>query len=237
MDPLRDILDAREGLRREGLDFAIHPDAAWGGYFNTMYLEDAGLGAPPEFPMSEYVGTQYHPRFAKQTPLPWTRTRQGLCPMPREACVIATQRCEISSRSLAPVVFHNELEPTVGIYGIEGSKPGAAATAVYLAHKVIRPTKHGYGKILGQCVWVSKRMYCRLLTMEDRDPKKAHRLSSCHCKCCPPNSADRGPEFVVKRERDMVASFVPLTNKELKKRLENQIPRLKRFSRSWAPTK
>ena len=33
----------------------------------------------------------------------------------------------------APVVFHNQSEPTVGIYGVEGSKPGASAAAVHLA--------------------------------------------------------------------------------------------------------
>ena len=37
----------------------------------------------------------------------------------------------------APVIFHGEMEPTVGIYGVEGSKPGAAAAAVWLSQKVI----------------------------------------------------------------------------------------------------
>jgi hypothetical protein len=32
----------------------------------------------------------------------------------------------------------------VGIYGIEGSKPGAAAASIYLSRKVIRPTQAGY---------------------------------------------------------------------------------------------
>ena len=35
----------------------------------------------------------------------------------------------------------------MGIYGLEGSKPGAAVAAVYLSHKVIRPTRSGYGQI------------------------------------------------------------------------------------------
>jgi len=65
----------------------------------------------------------------------------------------------------APVVFHGDAEPTIGIYGIEGSKPGAAAAAVYLSHRVIRPSKSGYGKIIGQALYGCKRLYTRLLCM------------------------------------------------------------------------
>ena len=36
----------------------------------------------------------------------------------------------------APVVFHGQTDPTVGIFGIEGSRPGAAAAAVYLSQQV-----------------------------------------------------------------------------------------------------
>jgi hypothetical protein len=65
----------------------------------------------------------------------------------------------------APVVFHGEAEPTVGSYGVEGSKPGAAASAGYLSHRVIRPSKSGYGKIISQALYSCKRLYVRLLCM------------------------------------------------------------------------
>src|ERR1044072_1733449 len=65
----------------------------------------------------------------------------------------------------APYIEHGDAEPTVGIYGLEGSKPGAAVAAVYLAHKVIRPTKRGYGKIHRKSLLNCKRIYARLLCM------------------------------------------------------------------------
>src|SRR5437588_1970798 len=67
----------------------------------------------------------------------------------------------------APVVFHGGAEPTVGIYGIEGSKPGAAVAAVYLSHRVIRPTKSGYGKIIGEALFSCRKLYARLLVLDD----------------------------------------------------------------------
>ena len=46
----------------------------------------------------------------------------------------------------APVVFHGESDPNIGVFGIEGSKPGAAAIATLLSHRVIGLDKNGYGR-------------------------------------------------------------------------------------------
>jgi hypothetical protein len=48
---------------------------------------------------------------------------------------------------------------------VEGSKPGAAAAAVYLSHRVIRPNRDGYGKIISQALFSCRKFYARLLTM------------------------------------------------------------------------
>ena len=41
----------------------------------------------------------------------------------------------------SPEVFHSESDISVGVYGLEGSKPGAAATGVLLAHRVCEDTQ------------------------------------------------------------------------------------------------
>jgi glutamate/tyrosine decarboxylase-like PLP-dependent enzyme len=219
VDPLREILDVRERFRKQGMDFAVHCDAAWGGYLSSMYRDDEGfrlLATIPELPMSDYVRTQYDalkdadsitvdPHKAGYVPYP----AGGLCY--RNSAL----RDQISLKS--PVIFHSQTEPTVGIYGIEGSKPGAAAAAVYLAHRVIRPTRTGYGKILGQCMWTSKRMYCRLLTMAERDPPdKMARYKISFLQMLP---AERSNNGTVEKEMDRVRSFVPLSNDKLKELL------------------
>lgn len=50
---------------------------------------------------------------------------------------------------------------------MEGSKPGAAPAAVYLSHRIIRPDQSGYGKVLGQALFNSKRLYSAIITMAD----------------------------------------------------------------------
>jgi hypothetical protein len=216
VDPLREILDVRETFRKEGLDFAIHCDAAWGGYFNSIYRDDdAGLiafRAPPQFPMSDYVATQYR-ALREADSITVDPHKAGFVPYPAGGLCYRNSALRDLVSLAAPVVFHSQLEPTVGIYGIEGSKPGAAAAAVFLAHKVIRPTKNGYGKILEQCVWVSKRLYCRLLSMADRGPQPP-RFRIALLQMLPAEHDGLGAD-AIKAEHDMVASFVKLDNEQL----------------------
>jgi len=230
VDPLREILDVRRAFHKEGLDFAVHCDAAWGGYFNSMYRDsddDPGLpGLPdlqrisapaPQFPMSNYVATQYR-ALREADSITVDPHKAGFAPYPAGALCYRNSALRDLISLAAPVVFHSQLEPTVGIYGVEGSKPGAAAAAVFLAHKVIRPTKDGYGKILGECVWVSKRLYCRLLTMADRAPQPP-RFRIALLQMLPAERDGLGAE-AIKQQREMVASFVTLDNAQLEARLE-----------------
>lgn len=178
VDPLAKIIKVRETWREQGLDFAIHCDAAWGGYFASMLRKDEKTFVSmvvPEFPMSEYVCDQYR-ALKDADSITVDPHKAGYVPYPAGALCYRNSAMRSLISLKAPVVFHSESEPTVGIYGVEGSKPGAAAAAVWLAHQVIRPTQAGYGKILGQCMWTSKRMYCRLYTMRDRDKQNPSRF-------------------------------------------------------------
>ena len=221
VDPLRKILDVRERFRKQGMDFAVHCDAAWGGYLSSMYRDDDGfrlLATIPEFPMSEYVREQYD-ALKEADSITVDPHKAGYVPYPAGGLCYRNSalRDQISLKS--PVIFHNQSEPTVGIYGIEGSKPGAAAAAVYLAHRVIRPTRTGYGKILGQCMWTSKRMYCRLLTMAERDPPhKPPRYKIGSLQMLPAERDNRGADAIAE-EMKRVRGFVPLSNDRLKELL------------------
>jgi glutamate/tyrosine decarboxylase-like PLP-dependent enzyme len=198
VDPLSRIVTLREEFRSQGLDFAIHCDAAWGGYFNTIRIPDKTPRAPPatrnlvpgslleqrlnflalleaeqatiipSLPLSTYVDEQYK-ALKEADSITVDPHKAGYAPYPAGSVCYRNSAMRDLISLKAPVVFHSEMEPTVGVYGVEGSKPGAAAAAVWLSHKVIPLTQRGYGKILGQCMWTSKRMFCRLFTMAKRD--------------------------------------------------------------------
>lgn len=192
VDPLSDIVALREQFRQKGLDFAIHCDAAWGGYFASMLRHEGappvgGVPRPtfevtdlnsdgadavhsiPQLPMSSYVRTQML-ALSLADSITVDPHKGGYVPYPAGALCYSNSALRDMVSLKAPVVYHSQAEPTVGVYGIEGSKPGAAAAAVWLAHRVIRPTRAGYGAILERCMWTATRFYCRLLTLEKRKP-------------------------------------------------------------------
>ncbi|KAB8331090.1 decarboxylase [Scytonema tolypothrichoides VB-61278] len=179
-DPLRDVLELREELRSQGLEFTVHADAAWGGYFATLLREDetnnrlelikAKEELVPEIGLSSYVNAQFQV-LGNADSITVDPHKSGYIPYPAGALCYRNSAMRDLLTFAAPYMYHGEAEPTVGIYGLEGSKPGAAAASVYLSHKVIRPTKSGYGKIIGKSLFNCKKLYARLLCMarpEDR---------------------------------------------------------------------
>lgn len=233
VDPLDEILSIREDYRHAGLDFVVHVDAAWGGYFTSMVrepfemphrrsgerspwtrepwgtLETSPPTAPteptlepdlppadgarsletPEDPppsatelrqlklsraiythveleptrmLSPYVERQYRalPEADSVTVDPH---KAGFVPYPAGALCYRDSRMRNLVTFKAPVVFHGAADPTIGVFGVEGSKPGAAATSVYLTHDVIRPDRRGYGRLLARAMLSSKLLHACLI--------------------------------------------------------------------------
>jgi len=55
---------------------------------------------------------------------------------------------------------------SVGPYILEGSKPGAAAAACWLSHRMIPPTVEGYGEIMRASVSAARELYEQLIHWE-----------------------------------------------------------------------
>ncbi len=197
------------------LNFAIHADAAWGGYFRTM-LREAGSeddeAGVPTLAMSDYVQRQYAV-LGKADSITVDPHKGGYIPYPAGALCYRNAAMRDAVSLQAPVVFHSQAEPTVGIYGVEGSKPGSAAAAVWLAHRVIRPDRSGYGHILGQCMWTSKRLFCRLHTLDD--PR--FRVTMFNAT---PAERARRPDDELAAEREAIRRFVDTDNAGLEAMLE-----------------
>jgi len=225
VDPLAGLLALRERFRARGLNFAIHADAAWGGYFRTMLRDEAqpgGRSSVPTAPMSDYARAQYEalPGADSITVDPH---KGGYVPYPAGALCYRNSAFRDAISLRAPVVFHSQTEPTVGVYGLEGSKPGSAAAAVWLAHRVIRPDSSGYGRILGQCVWTSKRLFCRLATLDD--PRFAVTMFN-----RTPAEKRRAPTRALNNERALLRRFVELDNAGLQEQLRTDTRARELFS-------
>ena len=117
VDPLRQIIDLRKYFREGGLDFAVHCDAAWGGYFDSMYRDDDGgedYDPAPAFPMSDYVRRQYA-ALGEAKSITVDPHKAGYVPYPAGALCYRNSRLRDMISLKAPVVFHGESEESVGV--------------------------------------------------------------------------------------------------------------------------
>jgi glutamate/tyrosine decarboxylase-like PLP-dependent enzyme len=224
IDPLAAILDLREELRGRGLDFVLHVDAAWGGYFAAMLRDEAPTAGDaedtPVQAMSAYVRAQFE-RLGEVDSITVDPHKGGFCPYPAGALCYRNGAMRNLVSFTAPVVYHGGVDPTVGVYGIEGSKPGAAAAGVYLSHRVIRTDRSGYGRLLGQCIWNSKRLYAALLALPQAgDPffvETLQRMPALRRGAAENWPAQKIAEELGREMRIVRERIVPKTNAQLMK--------------------
>lgn len=184
VDPIDEILALRERYRRRGLDFNLHVDAAWGGYMITRIRRDYRLmeeGTSLESPFlddfsgvpaSDYSLRQLmcirHGDSATIDPHKW-----GYVQYPAGAVLYRNGEIKHLTTFTGAYIGASEAlqpeEPSVGVYGLEGSRPGAAAAAVYLSHRCIRPSVSGHGQLIDECLFNTRRFYARLLSLNHAD--------------------------------------------------------------------
>lgn len=253
VDPLADIVKIRDEYREMGLEFSLHVDGAWGGYFNSILrapkggctdhpvfeddlVDEIPPAAPGETPlqhtpamlMSEYVMRQYAALHHADTQTVDPH-KGGFIPYPAGALCYRNGAMRDMIAFTAPVVFHGGVDPTVGVYGIEGSKPGAAAAGVYLSHSIIRPDRSGYGKLLGKCIFNSKRLYAALVTIGHGKDAPPETIRVVPFQRLPAEKASGTPEEVQAQLDFLKDSIVPLENDALVEFLHSDSQAMKVF--------
>ncbi|KAH9969751.1 PLP-dependent transferase [Russula dissimulans] len=177
VDPLSKVLALRRKYQKRGLSFLIHADAAWGGYFASMLVPNpnsSGFESPLDDPalfLNDYAQNELcHLRFADSITI--DPHKSGYTPFPAGALCYRDGRLRSLVTWTSPVMgSEEEGAMKMGVYGIEGSKPGAAPIAVWLGHEVIGLHKGGYGYLLGQSVFTSTKMYGHWATISLDHPK------------------------------------------------------------------
>lgn len=245
VDPLADILKIREEYRERGLSFVVHADAAWGGYFASM-LRPAPANAPgadpdqtigfdpcPEEALSDHAQRHLGALGGADT-ITVDPHKAGFVPYPAGCLCYRDDRMPDLISITSPVVYHDGAAPTVGVYGIEGSKPGAAAVATLMSHRVIPPDASGYGRLLGRCIFGSKRFYAATVTLhDDTTPYTITPVIRL------PAERRGGTEAEVRAERETIRTrLVPPENPELMAMFDDEKhdgPKLKELFRELGP--
>lgn len=167
VDPLHEIAELREDLaQRHRVSFHLHADAAFGGYAAAATWRADGTRAQP----TERAWPTAHvsrslQALARADSVTIDPHKLGFAPYPAGAVSFRDGRAKVLCASDAPYVFHGEGSEhfALGRFTFEGSRPGAAAAALALSHRVLPLHQQGHGALISSCVTAAKRLR-RILT-------------------------------------------------------------------------
>ncbi|KAH8880843.1 PLP-dependent transferase, partial [Thozetella sp. PMI_491] len=179
VDSLSSVLALRKQFQARGLSFLVHADAAWGGYFCTMLPKDYRPGdvinLPTEMGTSDgfvpdatlRAETQeelYALRFADSITV--DPHKSGYIPYPAGGLCYRDGRMRYLVTWTSPYLSRGSVT-SIGTFGIEGSKPGAAAMSVWLSNKTVGLGPSGYGSLLAEVTWTCTRFSAEWAAMTD----------------------------------------------------------------------
>ncbi|HEX8905013.1 MAG TPA: pyridoxal-dependent decarboxylase, partial [Longimicrobiaceae bacterium] len=161
VDRLDLVADVRDEMaRRHGLAFHLHADAAWGGYAASITLDGDGRRRSYERALADYAPEPWPEEGVYRALVALGRTdsvtidphKLGFIPYPAGAVSFRDVRVRDLVAVEAPYVFHAGGNDAgyIGRFIFEGSKPGAAAAAVWMSHKVLPLDARGYGRLVGE---------------------------------------------------------------------------------------
>jgi glutamate/tyrosine decarboxylase-like PLP-dependent enzyme len=174
VDRLDLVLEVRERAARElGCSFHVHADACYGGYaaavtrradgsrrtaaeihadIGTEWPDEAWLASMAALERADSVTIDPH--------------KLGYVPYPAGAILLRDRRARelvaVDPPYLTPSEEKAGEERFIGRFIFEGSKPGAAAAAVWLSHKVLPLDERGYGFLIGRTVAGARLLHAAL---------------------------------------------------------------------------
>lgn len=176
VDPIDALVAARERWAGRGLGFSVHVDAAWGGYLATLFRQADGglrpLAAMREefrdFPAPEVYSAVA--ALGQADSITVDPHKLGYIPYGAGAFLCRDQRAMALLAEDADYVFtagdegdYFQRYRQLGRYIPEGSKPGAAAAAVYVTHKVL-PLDHAHFGMLPRESILATEAFCTAAT-------------------------------------------------------------------------
>jgi glutamate/tyrosine decarboxylase-like PLP-dependent enzyme len=172
VDRLDEIIEVRARAEQElGVTFHIHSDACYGGYAASLLIGADGTrrdgkrirkDIDADFPSDEWVASIAALGGADSVTI--DPHKLGYTPYPAGAIIFRDRRARELVATDPPY-----LQPTPGLaasedmflgrFILEGSKPGAAAAAVWLSHKVLPLDERGYGYLISRTMLGARKLH------------------------------------------------------------------------------
>lgn len=175
IDPVHELVALRDACAPRGQAFALHVDAAWGGYLATLFRHPDGTMIPQ---------AQVRSRFRY---FPSSRVYRAFTSLGRADSVtvdphklgylpygaggfVGRDRRMTNFVGQRPVYIFDKADRQsstdrlrqLGDYILEGSKAGAAAAAVHVSHQVLPLDSEHFGRVCGHTIRATEYLFDRL---------------------------------------------------------------------------
>lgn len=205
IDPIDKIIELRKTIESTNQSsFWLHADAAYGGYLRTLITpKRLGLGAPHttiringkikeiELNLPEHYACDALECLGECDSITIDPHKLGYVPYPAGAICFKSNLVKPIARQTAPYLEEapGDLEKergseAIGVYILEGSKPGAAAAAVWMSHTLIQLDTSGHGQLIQQTI----RNASELNALLQGYPKWANGVNLHAVSLCQPGS-------------------------------------------------
>jgi len=175
VDRLDQVLEVRARAERElGVTFHVHSDACYGGYAAAVTRradgtrrsgEEIRAGVGLDWPSDDWVRAVA--ALGEADSVTVDPHKMGYVPYSAGAILVRDGRARQLVATDPPYLSPGEpdasdTERFLGRYILEGSKPGAAAAAVWLSHKVLPLDQRGYGYLIEQTAVGARGLHAAL---------------------------------------------------------------------------
>ncbi|MHA1713598.1 MAG: pyridoxal phosphate-dependent decarboxylase family protein [Candidatus Ranarchaeia archaeon] len=195
VDEIDKIVELREHYqKKKAVSFYIHVDAAYGGYARTIFLDGSN-----KFSDHDSLKKRLNKNGIIDYDIKWPSDRvyrayqvlsdvdsvtidphkMGYVPYQSGGVVFKDKRVRDVISHFAPYVFKQEewrnAPNLLGSFILEGSKAGAAAASVWMAHQCVPLNVNGYGKLIGESVEGAFLLYNALLKRKTFEVSKGKK--------------------------------------------------------------
>ncbi|KAF4456671.1 L-tyrosine decarboxylase [Fusarium austroafricanum] len=193
------------GIPSSGSFFCHSLWCCMGGYFASMIDHEAYCYPPGEIPFVPTLELQeYTEEQLMFLPVADTITidphKSGYINYPAGGLCYRDKSMRYLITWTSPIVYYQgDDKGSMGVYGVKGSKPGAAAVATWLTHQTLGLDKNGYGRLLGEAIFTCTKLYCHwtTLTKPDDDLIVVPLIR-------PPTERSRGSKEDIEKEKERI---------------------------------
>lgn len=178
IDPIDELVAARNAASSKGIYSPLHIDAAFGGYFACIFRKGTHSTIPSEKLIPHRVRKAFS-AISQCESVTIDPHKMGYVPYGAGAVVHKYGFLREFVTEPAPYALDGVAEdssPHLGQYIMEGSKPGAAAASVWFTHRMIPLNSDGFGAQLFSLCELAQKFYQKM---------EALRSSSDHVELVP----------------------------------------------------